>query len=63
MAKFALEHVTKTFGDTVAVEDLSLEVVDEELLLLLGHSCCGKTTTLRMIAKLEVPTEIRSGHA
>jgi multiple sugar transport system ATP-binding protein len=43
----------------VAVDDLSLEVVDKEFLILLGPSGCGKTTTLNMIAGLDVPS---SGH-
>jgi ABC-type sugar transport system ATPase subunit len=55
MAKIQLEHVTKKFGDLVAVNDVSLEVTDGEFVALLGPSGCGKTTTLRLIAGLEVP--------
>lgn len=40
----------------VAVDDVSLEIGDGELITLLGPSGCGKTTTLRMIAGFEVPT-------
>jgi multiple sugar transport system ATP-binding protein len=47
------EHVHKTFGDFVAVEDLDLTVSDGEFLVLLGPSGCGKTTSLRMLAGLE----------
>ena len=57
MARVVLEHVTKRFGDVVAVDDLSLEVEDREFLVLLGPSGCGKSTALRMIAGLEDPTE------
>ena len=57
MGRVTLEHVTKRFGDVVAVDDLTLEVADEEFLVLLGPSGCGKSTALRMIAGLEDPTE------
>ncbi len=52
-----LEHVSKTYpGSTVpAVDDLSIEVAEGEVLTLLGPSGCGKTTTLRMVAGLEMP--------
>jgi multiple sugar transport system ATP-binding protein len=53
MANIRLAHVTKRFGSTLAVNDLSLEINDKEFLVLLGPSGCGKTTTLRMIAGLE----------
>jgi spermidine/putrescine transport system ATP-binding protein len=51
------EGVTKRFGPTVAVDDLSLSVKRGEFFSLLGPSGCGKTTTLRMIAGFEQPTE------
>jgi len=50
MATVALDHVSKRFGEVLAVDDFSLEVAEGELLVLLGPSGCGKTTTLRMIA-------------
>jgi multiple sugar transport system ATP-binding protein len=56
MATVRIEHVTKRFGDTVAVDDISLDVADGIFMVLLGPSGCGKTTTLRMIAGLEHPT-------
>jgi multiple sugar transport system ATP-binding protein len=56
MAKVLLEQVSKQFDSTVAVRDLTLEVQDEEFLVLVGPSGCGKTTALRMIAGLEEPT-------
>ena len=46
--------------DVAAVDDLTLDVADEEFLVLLGPSGCGKSTALRMIAGLEDPTEARS---
>ena len=50
------QNVTKTFGATKVVDDLSLEIADGEFLVLLGPSGCGKTTTLRMLAGLETVT-------
>jgi len=58
-----LENVTKTFEDpyrpggrVTAVDSVSLEVREGELVTLLGPSGCGKTTALRMIAGFELPT-------
>src|SRR5215470_16140817 len=56
MGRVALEHVSKRFDDVTAVDDLSLDVADEEFLVLLGPSGCGKSTALRMIAGLDQPT-------
>ena len=53
MARLSLSHVSKLFGEVHAVNDVSLEVADGELLALLGPSGCGKTTILRMIAGFE----------
>ena len=50
-----LTHVTKRFGDVVAVNDLSLMIQEGEFFSLLGPSGCGKTTTLRLIGGLENP--------
>ena len=52
----SMAGVSKDYGRELAVEELSLEVNDGELLTLLGPSGCGKTTTLRMIAGLEEPS-------
>ena len=52
-ADVQLDHVTKRFGDFVAVDDLSLTIADGEFFSLLGPSGCGKTTTLRMIGGFE----------
>ncbi len=57
MGRVALDHVSKRFDDVTAVDDLTLDVADEEFLVLLGPSGCGKSTALRMIAGLEDPTE------
>jgi len=56
-----LDGVTKRYGDTAAVDDVSLRVRDGEFFTLVGPSGCGKTTTLRLIAGFEEPTagEIR----
>lgn len=51
-----LQNVTKQFGETKVVQDVSLQVREGEFLTLLGPSGCGKTTTLRMVAGFEQPT-------
>ena len=53
------EHVTKKYGSVTAVDDVSFEVAQGELVTLLGPSGCGKTTTLRMVAGLEAVTSGR----
>ncbi|MBX5441603.1 MAG: ABC transporter ATP-binding protein [Solirubrobacteraceae bacterium] len=55
----ALDGITKRFGDTVAVDDVSLEIPKSSFFAMLGPSGCGKTTTLRMIGGFEDPTEGR----
>ena len=54
-----LQGLTKRFGDTTAVESLDLTIPAGSFFALLGASGCGKTTTLRMIAGLEDPTQGR----
>ena len=51
-----LKNVTKAFGEVAAVQNVSFVVKEGELMALLGPSGGGKTTVLRMIAGLEVPT-------
>ncbi len=53
MASVRLRSVSKKFGETVVVDDVTLEIADREFLVLVGPSGCGKSTTLRMIAGLE----------
>jgi multiple sugar transport system ATP-binding protein len=57
MANVVLEHVTKSFpGGVQAVADFSLDIADQEFIVLVGPSGCGKSTTLRMVAGLEEAT-------
>jgi multiple sugar transport system ATP-binding protein len=58
MAEVRFDHVSKRFGETIAVNDLSLEIPDREFLVLVGPSGCGKSTALRLLSGLE---EITSG--
>ncbi len=51
-----LAHLTKRFGDVLAVDDISLTIGAGEFFSLLGPSGCGKTTTLRMIGGFDLPT-------
>jgi ABC-type sugar transport system ATPase subunit len=61
LARIELKDLTKSFGSTVAVDNLSVTIEDGEFVVFVGPSGCGKTTTLRMIAGFEDPTsgEIR----
>jgi spermidine/putrescine transport system ATP-binding protein len=55
-ADVRLDHITKSFGETTAVDDVSLNIWRGEFFSMLGPSGCGKTTTLRMIGGFEEPT-------
>jgi len=57
MPGVVVKDLTKKFGETVAVNDVTLEVQEREFMVLVGPSGCGKTTVLRLIAGLEMPTE------
>ncbi|HEY7828666.1 MAG TPA: sn-glycerol-3-phosphate ABC transporter ATP-binding protein UgpC [Candidatus Limnocylindrales bacterium] len=57
MATVTFDHVTKKYGDVLAVDDLNLAIEDGEFMVLVGPSGCGKTTSLRMIAGLEEITD------
>ena len=50
------DNISKHFGKVKAVDDISFEVKEQENLILLGTSGCGKTTTLKMINRLIDPT-------
>jgi len=54
-----IEDVSKHFGDSAAVDKLSLDIYQGEFFALLGPSGCGKTTLLRLIAGFERPDEGR----
>jgi ABC-type Fe3+/spermidine/putrescine transport system ATPase subunit len=53
MGNVSLQHITKSYGTNVVLDDLSLEIGDGEFVSLLGPSGCGKTTLLRTIAGLQ----------
>lgn len=53
MASVTYDHVTKEFGNVLAVNDLNMEIADKEFLVFVGPSGCGKTTALRLLAGLE----------
>jgi len=57
MATIQLEHITKRYGNEIAVEDMNLDIRDGEFLTLVGPSGCGKSTTMETIAGLTRPTE------
>lgn len=59
MTKLTIEHASKQYGTVNAVDDISLDVGQGELVALLGPSGCGKTTLLRMIAGFVPATQGR----
>lgn len=56
MTSLTIQDLNKAYGPVMAVQDLSLQVQEGEMLVLVGPSGCGKTTTLRCLAGLERPT-------
>ncbi len=59
MASVTYDHVSKRYGDVLAVNDLNIHIEDKEFLVFVGPSGCGKSTALRMLAGLE---EISQGN-
>ena len=51
-----VDHITKSFGEFKAVDDVSLKIYQGEIFCLLGASGCGKTTLLRMLGGFETPS-------
>jgi len=51
------ENIVKRFGDAIAVDEMNFSIEQGEFLAIMGSSGCGKTTTLRMLAGLETPSE------
>ena len=56
MTQIRMEQLGKTFGQTIALRDIDLQIESGELFFLLGPSGCGKSTLLRLIAGLMEPT-------
>ena len=56
MARVQLKDISRVWGASVGVKQMSLDIADGEFLVLLGPSGCGKTTTMRMVAGLEDPS-------
>jgi multiple sugar transport system ATP-binding protein len=56
MARIQLKNISRVWGSSVGVKEMSLDIADGEFLVLLGPSGCGKTTTMRMVAGLEEPS-------
>lgn len=56
MAEIQIKNVAKTFGSYQALHDINLTIADQEFMVLLGASGCGKTTLLRIVAGLETAT-------
>ena len=65
MAKIELKNVIKSFGNVIAINNISIEIYDREFLVMLGPSGCGKTTIAKKIenniSKKYGPTIILSG--
>jgi ABC-type sugar transport system ATPase subunit len=56
MSAIRLEHVSRRFGNYLALDDVSIEIQDQEIVTVVGPSGCGKSTLLRIIVGLEEPS-------
>ena len=56
MATLRLDNLRKSFGATHVLHGIDLELIDGEMLVIVGASGCGKSTLLRLVAGLESPT-------
>ena len=57
MSYIEVDRLSKSFGDRIAINQLSLHIERSERLVLFGPSGCGKTTVLRLLAGLEIPDQ------
>lgn len=52
-----INHLSKQYGETSALSDVSIEIADGEFVCILGPSGCGKTTLLRLVGGFEIPSD------
>jgi len=52
-----IDNMSKEFGSTIAVDNLSLEIQDNQIFSLLGHNGAGKTTILNILTGIFEPTK------